>query len=376
MILLKRCAYAAFSFGIAGLFASHCHADPLPEKYQEAVNKGLEWLKKNQSKDGSWSAGGQNPVAMTSLAGLAMLCEGSTVTQGKYRENIRLAADWLMNKSMKGGGRNGLIGNPDHPSESGRYMYGHGFAMLFLGSVYGEEEDKERREKLKDILTRAVVYCGSAQSTQGGWFYTSKTEGHDSDEGSVTVTQMQGLRACRDAGIAVPKEIMKKGFDYLKKSTTADGGVVYSLGRGGIGAPLGGGRPALTAAAIACLFSAGEYKDEHVKKWFKFCERQIPIGAPGGVRFGHDEYTHFYFAPSLYFLGEDGWGKLFPGTPKGQGLSWKKYRDTMFDGLARSQAGDGSWAQGGGWSVGPVYSTSVYCVIMQLDNNCLPVYQR
>ena len=38
--------------------------------------------------------------------------------------------------------------------------------------------------------------------------------------------------------------------------------------------------------------------------------------------------------------------------------------------------GDGSWAQGGGWSVGPVYSTAVYCTIMQLDNNCLPVYQR
>src|SRR5580693_2363567 len=128
MTLLKRCAVAAFGLGIVGLLAPRSSAEPIPEKAQEAVNKGLEWLKKNQAKDGTWSAGGQNPVAMTSLAGLAMLCEGSTVTQGKYRENIRLAADWLMSRSMKGGGRNGLIGNPDHPSETGRYMYGHGFA--------------------------------------------------------------------------------------------------------------------------------------------------------------------------------------------------------------------------------------------------------
>jgi hypothetical protein len=373
MTLLKRCAIVAFSLGALGLVAPRGSAEPIPEKAQEAVNKGLDWLKKNQAKDGSWSANGQNPVAMTALAGLAMLCEGSTVTQGKYRENIRLAADWLMGRSMKGGGRNGLIGNPDHPGETGRYMYGHGFAMLFLGSVYGEEEDKERREKLKDILSRAVIYCGSAQSTQGGWFYTSKTEGGDHDEGSVTVTQMQGLRACRDAGIPVPKEIMKKGYDYLKKSTDSQGGVVYALGRG-LGGAVGGGRPALTAAAIACLFSAGEYKDEHVKKWFKFCERTIPVGV-GGVRFGHDEYTHFYYAPSLYFLGEDGWSKMFGGE-KGTGLTWKKYRESMFNSLVASQAGDGSWAQGGGWSVGPVYSTAVYCVIMQLDNNCLPVYQR
>ena len=364
------------AFGMAALIASRGNADPIPEKFQKAVDKGLEWLKKTQGKDGTWSAGGQNPVAMTSLAGLAMLMEGSTVNQGKYKDNVRSAADWLMARSMKGGGRNGLIGNPDHPGESGRYMYGHGFAMLFLASVYGEEEDKERREKLKDILTRSVLYCGSAQSTQGGWFYTSKTEGHDSDEGSVTVTQMQGLRACRDAGIPVPKEIMKKGADYLRKSTTPDGGVVYSLGRGGFGAPAGGGRPALTAAAVACLFSAGEYKDPYIKKWFQFCDRTILKAGGGNVggRIGHDEYTHFYLAPAIYFLGEDGWNKMFPGEK--DAVTWKKYRDSTFEGVIRSQGADGSFAAGGGWSVGPIYSTAVYTAILQLDNNCLPVFQK
>src|SRR5215469_10334842 len=183
MNVFKPLALSLLGFGAVALLASPGFAEPIPEKYQEHINKGLEWLKKTQGKDGSWSANGQNPVAMTSLAGLAMLMEGSTVTQGKYRDNIRLAADWLMARSNKGGNRNGLIGMPENPGESGRYMYGHGFAMLFLGSCYGEEDDKDRREKLKDILTRAVIYAGNAQSTQGGWYYTSKTEGHDSDEG-------------------------------------------------------------------------------------------------------------------------------------------------------------------------------------------------
>ncbi len=380
-----RWSIAAIGLGIAGLLATRGYAqEKIPEKQQDAVNKGLEWLKKTQQKDGTWSSGGQNPVAMTSMAGLAMLCEGSTVTQGKYREEIRKAADWLIKRSMKGGNRNGLIGNPDHPGETGRYMYGHGFAMLFLASVYGEEEDKERRAELKEVLTRAVLYCGAAQSTQGGWFYTSRVEGHDSDEGSVTVTQMQGMRACRDAGIPVPKEIMKKGADYLRKSTAADGGVVYSLGRGGIGMPAGGGRPALTAAAIACLFSSGEYKDEYVKKWFKFCynpdlgpqNQKIPLTGPGGARLGFDEYTHFYYAASIYFIGDDGWEKLFPGTPKEKRLTWKMYRESFFDGIIRAQSGDGSWSGAGGWGSGPIYSTSVYCIMMQLDNNCLPVFQK
>jgi hypothetical protein len=169
---------------------------------------------------------------------------------------------------------------------------------------------------------------------------------------------------------------MKKGYEYLRKSTTVRGGVVYSYGRGAGGAPAGGERPALTAAAIACLFSAGEYKDEYVKKWFKYCQTAIPLAGPAGARFGHDEYTQFYYAPSIYFLGEDGWMKMFPDSPKEQALTWSKYRNAFFDGVCRAQGADGSWGAGGGWGGGPVYSTAIYLAILQLDNNCLPVFTK
>ncbi len=356
---------------VAPLFA--IRADEIPEKYREAVRKGLKYLVKQQFKDGHWGANGdQYPVSMTGLGGLALLMEGSTVREGEYAKNIRGAADWLMERSMKGGNRDGLVGNPDHPTEAGRYMYGHGFGTLFLACVYGEEDDKERRERLKDILTRAVKYIGNAQSTQGGWFYTSAKDGHDQDEGSVTITQMQALRACKNAGIPVPKEVVKKGQDYLKKSTTARGGVVYSLGRGGFGAAVGGERPALTAAAIACLFSAGEYKNELVKKWFHYCQTAIPI--TGFAQ--HDEYTHFYYAQSVYILGDDGWERFFGSTPPDQRVTWSAYRKHLFDRLLQSQNADGSWSGGGGFSVGPVYSTAIFTIIMQLDKGTLPIWQR
>jgi hypothetical protein len=354
-------------------------ADELPKEIQQTVDKGLAWLVKQQTKgganDGMWGANGnQYPVTMTALGGLAMLMDGSTIRDGKYADNIRRSADWLMRRSMKGGGRDGLIGEVDNPTEATRYMYGHGFATLFLACVYGDEENEERREKLKDILTRAVKYIGNAQSTQGGWYYTSAKDGHDQDEGSVTITQMQALRAARNAGIPVPKLIVKKGYDYLKNSTTERGGVVYSLGRGGMRAPLGGERPALTAAAIACLFSAGEYKDPLVKKWFKYCQTAIPLNV--NVRLGHDEYTHFYYSQSLYILGDDGWERLFGKTAASERVTWSKYKESMFDQLRRSQNGDGSWASGGGFSVGPVYSTAIYCIILQLEKGSLPIWQR
>lgn len=372
---MKTWIAACVAVALGSVVVSRAAAEELEPKYREVVKKGLEYLKKQQHKDGHWGVNGDNyPVSMTGLAGLAMLMEGSNVREGAYSQNIRLAADWCTQRSMRGQNRDGLIGNVDHPTEQGRYMYGHGFALLFLASVYGDEEDRERREKLKDVLTRACKYIANAQSTQGGWFYTSKVDGHDQDEGSVTVTQMQALRACKNAGIPVNKDVMKKGYNYLKMSTTARGGVVYSLGRGGAGAPVGGERPALTAAAIACLFSAGEYKDELVKKWFNYCRTAIPIGAQGRV--GHDEYTHFYYAQSVYFLGEDGWEKMFGQTPAAQRLTWSAYRKDMFEHLARTQLADGSWPSGGGFSVGAVYSTAIYCTILQLDLGTLPIFQR
>lgn len=365
---------------IAGVWTGSPSArgDELPEKYKATVDKGLQYLVKQQFKDGHWGANGdQYPVSMTALAGVAMLCEGSTIKEGKYAKNIRRAADWLMERSMKGNQRDGLIGNPDHPTETGRYMYGHGFGTMFLALVYGDEDDRERREKLKDILTRAVKYIGAAQSTQGGWFYTSKVEGHDQDEGSVTVTQVQALRACRNAGIPVPKQFIEQGMKYLKNSTTARGGVVYSLGRGGAGAPVGGERPSLTAAAIACYFYAGDYKNDLVKKWFKYCQTAIPVNAVGGgIRLGHDEYTHFYYAQSVYVLGDDGWEKMFGPTPKDQRVTWSEYKKNMLEHLVKTQNSDGSWPSGGGFSVGPVYSTAIYCIMLQLDRAAVPFFSR
>ncbi len=313
------------------------------------VARGLEWLAKRQSGQGSerglgrWTANnGRYPTAMTALAGMALLGEGSTTTQGKYASNISRAVDYLVSKSQP----NGLIGDP---WQDDRYTYGHGFAMLFLSQVLGEEEDFERREQLVDVLTRAVVFTGRAQTDAGGWGYVSAKDGHGFDEGSTTITQVQGLRGCRNAGIPVPREIIDKAVAYIKRCTLPDGGVQYNS-RGG------GGRPAITAAAIACLFNAGEYDSEYVPKLQAYCKKNLSNISNQG--FGHWHYAHYYYAQVRYREG---------------GKSWEEYRGQMCARLVREANPDGSWSQG---FIGPVYTTAINLTILQLENAALPVYQR
>jgi hypothetical protein len=352
--------------GLCVLVAPAARADELPPKVREAADKGLKWFAETQNRDGHWEAnGGQYPTSMTALAAMTMLMEGSTLREGKYADNIHRAVNWLMQRCQP----SGLIGNPLNPTEASRYMYGHGFGLLFLASVYGEEEDADRRKNLEKILTKAVEFCGKAQTERGGWGYVSAADGGGFDEGSVTITQLQGLRAARNAGIVVPKAIVDKAVKYLKDCTTPRGGVIYSLAHG---APTAGAeRPPLTAAAIACSFSAGEYKSDLAKQWIKFCQTAIPV-ARGRV--GHDEYMHYYYSQAMYIMGDTRYGELFPESKnKDDWLTWTKYKTAMFDHLVKSQNKDGSWA--GGY-MGPHFATTVNLTILQLENSTLPIYQR
>jgi squalene cyclase len=329
--------------GVAMLPAATKAAGPKNADVRRAIDRGLEWLATHQTRVGSWSANQiAYPSAMTGLAGTALLCEGSTTTQGKYAPNVRKAVDYLVSQTR----RNGLIGDPLH---DGRYTYGHGFSMLFLSQVLGEEEDKERREELIDVLTRAVRFTGQAQADSGGWGYVSCKDQPNFDEGSTTITQVQGLRGCRNAGIPVPKEIIEKAIRYIHKCTTADGGVQYNS-RGG------GGRPPISAAAIACLYNAGEYDSEYVPRVLNYCRKNLDNDRSGG--FGHWHYSHYYYSQVMYRQG---------------GKEWEQYRDKVYAKILSEAAADGSWNEG---MVGPVYGTAMNLTILQLDNAVLPIYQR
>ncbi len=315
-------------------------------KIDKLVGRGLDWIASTQSRLGHWSASeGRYPTAMTALAGTALLAEGSTTTQGKYAKNIRMAVDYLISRSRS----NGLIGDP---TRDDRYTYGHGYSMLFLSQVLGEEEDESRRRDLIDVLTRAVIFTGQAQTAAGGWGYVSAKDGNDFDEGSTTITQVQGLRGCRNAGIAVPKEIIDRAINYIQECTLPDGAVQYSS-KGG------GGRPAITAAAIACLFNAGEYDSEYVPKLEAYCRRNLSDISNQG--FGHWHYAHYYYAQVLYREG---------------GQPWEEYRDKIFARLAGEATESGKfvfWNQG---YIGPIYTTAINLTILQLENGALPIYQR
>jgi hypothetical protein len=201
---LEKAMKPLFALILGLLTASSLFAqEPKTDKTCAAVDKGLAWLVKQQRADGSFAnPNGEPCTGHTAVAGLALLMEGSTTTDGKQAGHLCKVVDCLIKKSQRGGDYDGLIGDSDSKADAGRYMHGHGYAMLFLASVYADERDRDLRRELKDVLTRAVQFSMNARSTKGGWYYTSPMlTGHDGDESSLTLCQIQGLQAAHLAGI-------------------------------------------------------------------------------------------------------------------------------------------------------------------------------
>ncbi len=314
---------------------------------EQKIQKGLAFLARTQNRDGSWrtqTGYGYYPVAMTALAGLALMAGGNTPVEGKYAVNVRRAVDFVLTQAERAG--TGLIANP---AEEQRPMYGHGFSMLFLGEVYGMERDPERQKRIEAVLKKAIKLTARSQSAAGGWLYTPDSGG---DEGSVTITQIQGLRSIRNAGLKVPKKTIDSAIGYIEKSTNPDGGIRYRASSGG------SSRAPITAAAVAVLYNAGQYEHPVADKCLKYIKNLLK-GRSGVNAFGgHNYYATLYCAQAMWLSSEENWKGYFPAVR---------------DYLGNAQSGDGSWMGDG---VGTTYGTSVALLTLQLPYNHLPILSR
>jgi hypothetical protein len=303
----------------------------------DAVRRGQQYLAEHQSQQGSF--GGSYPVAITSLAGLALLGSGDSPGCGKYGANITKAVIYL----MKAANRRGYI---SEPGGSQSRMHGHGYAMLFLAEVYGMTRDVPgvEEEQLRTVIQRAVKLTEDSQSRTGGWYYEPSPSG---EENSITIT--------RNAGFLVRKSTIDKGIQYVKKCANKDGSYKYSLSMGN-----SGGTFALTSGAVACLYFYGEQTDKcpEIQRGIEFMNKFRPDGKESGAREGYYFYANFYAIMSMNYAG---------------GKQWQTWWPALRDELVKKQGKDGSWVGG---DVGdPCYCTAFACLMLQVPHRILPIFQ-
>ena len=344
------CLHATAIVAVCCLAAT-CMADtpPGPEqsaakmitpKAEKAIQRGLAALAARQHDDGSFGSGNfRGNVAVTALAGMAMMSGGSTPGRGPYGENMARCVDYLISCSQK----SGLIVEPGATSRGP--MYGHGFATLFLAECHGMTPRAELREK----LTAAVKLIVNTQNKQGGWRYQPVRADADI---SVTICQIMALRAARNAGLFVPKAAVDRCIEYVKRSQNPDGGFMYMLGQGESLFPR-------SAAGVVALYSAGIYEGPEITKGIAYLMKFLPKqGGEGEAgRASYYYYGQYYAVQAMWHAGGESWQQWYPASR---------------DELLSKQGRDGTWQS----PFSNDYATAMACIVLQMPNGVLPIFQR
>jgi hypothetical protein len=319
-------------------------ADP---RVQDSVERGLAALAKTQAHNGSFGNGAA-PVASTALAGLAFLAAGQTPGRSIYDSNIRKAINFLIRNTTK----TGYINEGAGRGQGGSGMHGHGYAVLFLSQAYGMADglSVEQIEEIKDVLSRAIRVCEQAQAPTGGWWY-DPTPGMD--EGSVTVTQAQALRAAQNAGVRVNLDTVNKAVDYINKTTGPDGMTAYRLGQPG-------GRPVLTAAGMCVLTYLGQYDNPKIVKGLDYLLKNCKPA--GRLTFqGHTYYGTYYATVAMY---------------QGGGRYWKEWWPALRESMLKAQDTNGLWNDGETSRYGASFATALALLCLEVPYRYLPIFQR
>ncbi|WP_428387743.1 prenyltransferase/squalene oxidase repeat-containing protein [Mucisphaera sp.] len=303
---------------------------------REAVQRGFAILRAEQAPDGSFGGNryGRN-VGITALACLALMADGNMPDRGPYADVIEKGLRFILASSSDAGL---LAADTSHGP-----MYGHGFATLFLGEVYGMTHNPEVRTALR----RAVRLIVASQNPQGGWRYHPVPADADI---SVTICQIMALRSARNAGLSVPKQTIDRAIEYVRQcQNPQDGGFRYMLGSGGSAFPR-------SAAGLASLYYAGIYDGPEIDSALEYLNRHLPTG-PNAQQGGHYYYGQYYAVQAMFLAGGEHWETWYPAA-----------REAL---LARQQPN-------GGWpgNHGGAYSTAMALLVLQMPNRLLPIFER
>jgi hypothetical protein len=304
-----------------------------------SVERGLAYLASSQNDDGSFGRGryGRH-VGIASLAALAFMADGNLPGRGRYGEQVARALEFVLaNKS-----ESGLLAAE---STTGP-MYGHGFATLFLGEIYGMNPNDSR---VRDALVRAIDLILNSQNDEGGWRYNPVP--YDADV-SVTICQVMAMRSARNAGIKIPKDTIDRAVRYVRDCQNADGGFRYMRQPGSSAWPR-------AAAGVASLFYAGVYEDDSIERGLEYLSSNSIIANTGGPQMqAHYFYGQYYATQAMYLAGGDRWEQW-----------WSRVRDE----LIAIQSDDGSWID---HQAGESYATAMALIVLQMPNRYLPIFQR
>ncbi len=316
---------------------------------EEAVQLGLDWLRRRQTKDGGWKlASGyknhgsqENRVAATAMALLAFQGAGNTHQEGDHVEPVKRGWAFLLKQQKDDGYFH-------YPGAQHHQLYAHAQATIALCEIYGMTKDPNIRKPAQ----RALDYCYRIQSPEGGWRYVPYK---DADM-SVTGWFVMAMQSGRMAGLDCQSPAEDLVCKYID-SVQTDGGAQYGYQSGS------GPSIPLTAEALLCRQYLGwQRDDERLQRGVKILlDNPIKMAARD-----RNVYYWYYATQVCHHMDGDEWDQ------------WNRdLRSKIPNSQEREGPEAGSWSPVGdrwGNQVGRLYTTCMSIYLLEVYYRHLPIY--
>ena len=327
------------------------------EGSEKSVALALAWLAEHQNADGSWSFGHRcpcsapgtknSPNAATAMAVLPFLAAGHTPVEGKYKENVAAAINFLVanGKSEQAG-----LGFNDDGQ-----MYAHGLATIALCETYAmlSPRAQKRNRELGYAAQAAIRFIENAQHPEdGGWRYTPGQAG----DTSVVGWQMMALRSGYVGSLDVSPNVLDGALHFLRDEVGFEDGSRYYY------MPGTSESGATDAIGLLCRLYL-DWKPDN-ENLLKGVDRLVAAGPDF-----RNPYYNYYATQLVHHVG---------------GSRWMRWNGAIRDKLIETQVLDGhergSWypenADGHCQTGGRLYATALNCLILEVYYRHLPIHQK
>lgn len=340
---------------------------------EDAVMRTLRWLKKTQDPDGSWETAetgketdkkkGVDLDRKNAMAGLALLCflaHGETPESAEFGETVEKAMKYIVASQNP---TNGLFSKVKSPS--GVIAYSHAICTYAVSEGYA----LTKIMALKMAMDKGIDVIIKGQNKTGGFDYKYSLARNRWDL-SVGGWQFQAMKAAKMAGSTHPglEKAIKLGINHMRKEA-------FSAKRGGFGYAWLPGDPVgdhssvgMTGVGVLCLQLLGEGDVPEARAGLEYLQNKLPLVEWKPV--GKNELKEGSKGPNSIYA----WYYVTQAKFQKGGKVWEEWNAMFPKVLIRAQDRDGFWI--GGDHGGPVYTTTLACLALEVYYRYLPTYKQ
>ena len=211
---------------------------PDPAAIEDAIRKGVDFLVRDQNKNGSWGSpelkGGIElyaPVpgahqafqsAVTAMS-ISALIETETAGQrDDARKAIERGEAWLMVNlpKLRRGSADALYN-----------IWSHIYGIQAFVRMHQRLPDPERRKKIEELMKEQIGFLIRYESVDKGWGYYDFRLGSQrpaTDSTSfMTAAALVAFREAKDIGVEVPEKLVKGAVDSIHRQRKPDYSYLY-----------------------------------------------------------------------------------------------------------------------------------------------------